>query len=170
MQRYDASRRQIAHTLSSAYANGLLSKDTLAWRLDQLLDARLVDPLGLVGDLHFRSRPRRWAGVVDVVARVLRRVTGPAAGDSDDVPVLLALDWSGGETEMIIGRDRGCDVVLSGAEVSRRHARLFFRDGSWVLQDLESTNGTTVNGVRVGRCELRPGDRLILGDEQLTLD
>jgi pSer/pThr/pTyr-binding forkhead associated (FHA) protein len=108
--------------------------------------------------------------VADLVARVLRRVTGSTMGDWDDVPVLLALDWSGGQNDITIGRDRGCDVILSGAEVSRRHARLFFRDGSWVLQDLQSTNGTTVNGVRVGRCELRPGDTLILGGEHLTLD
>ena len=170
VQRCGASRKQIEHTLSAAYANGLLSKDTLAWRLDQLLDARLVDPLPLVGDLHFRSPPRRLVSVADVVARVLRRVTGSTMGDRDDVPVLLALDWSGGQSDITIGRDRGCDVILSGAEVSRRHARLFFRDGSWVLQDLQSTNGTTVNGVRVGRCELRPGDHLILGGEHLTLD
>ncbi len=170
MQRYGASRKQIAHTLSAAYASGLLSKDTLAWRLDQLWDAQLVDPLALVGDLHFRSAPRRLVSVVNAVARVLRRLTGSITGACDDVPVLLALDWSGGQTEMTIGRDLTCDVVLSGAEVSRRHARLCFRDGTWMLQDLQSTNGTTVNGVLVGRCELRPGDHLMLGGEQLTLD
>jgi pilus assembly protein CpaF len=54
--------------------------------------------------------------------------------------------------------------------VSRRHARLLFRDGSWVLQDLQSTNGTTVNGVPVGRCQLRPGDRLIFGTACLRVD
>ncbi|MGH2867730.1 MAG: FHA domain-containing protein [Solirubrobacteraceae bacterium] len=170
MQRGAASRKQIEHTLSAAYANGLLSKDTLAWRLDQLLDNRLVDPLRLVGDLHFRSSPRRRVGVIDAVATALRRMMAARMVGADDVPVLLALDWSGGQTEVTIGRDPGCDVVLSDAEVSRRHARLLFRDGTWVLQDLQSTNGTTVNGVRVGRCELRPGDHLIFGNEQLTLD
>ncbi|MGI9184821.1 MAG: FHA domain-containing protein [Solirubrobacteraceae bacterium] len=170
MQRYGASRKQIAHTLSAAYANGLLSKDTLAWRLDQLLEAQLVDPVGLVGDLHFRSPPRRLASAFDVVATAFARVRRSRTGDPDGVPVLLALDWSGGQTEITIGRHPACDVVLSGAEVSRRHARLFFRDGSWVVQDLQSTNGTSVNGVRVGRCALCPGDHLVLGDEQLTLD
>ncbi len=170
MQRYGASRKQIAHTLSAAYANGLLSKDTLAWRLDQLLDAQLVDPVGLIGDLHFRRSPRRLVSVCDRVATALRRVKRWRTGDPAGVSVLLALDWSGGETEITIGRDPACEVVLSGAEVSRRHARLLFRDGSWVLQDLQSTNGTTVNGVRVGRCELRPGDHLVLGGQQLTLD
>ena len=45
-----------------------------------------------------------------------------------------------------------------------------FRDGSWILQDLESTNGTLLNGVRVGRCRLRPGDRIRLGTEELRID
>jgi len=69
-----------------------------------------------------------------------------------------------------LGRHPSCDVVLSSMSVSRRHARLVFRDGRWVLQDLGSTNGTEVNGIDVGRCELRPGDEVILGDERLRID
>jgi pSer/pThr/pTyr-binding forkhead associated (FHA) protein len=61
-------------------------------------------------------------------------------------------------------------VVLVELSVSRLHARLVFRDGSWILQDLESTNGTIVNGVLVGRCALRPGDRLLLGKARLRID
>jgi pSer/pThr/pTyr-binding forkhead associated (FHA) protein len=87
-----------------------------------------------------------------------------------DRSTLLALDWGAGRGELILGRHRACDVVFSDRTVSRHHARLVYRDGSWVLQDLESTNGTTVNGVRVGRCALRPGDRLALGDQQLRID
>ncbi|MGO9750395.1 MAG: FHA domain-containing protein [Solirubrobacteraceae bacterium] len=71
---------------------------------------------------------------------------------------------------MLLGRHRGCDVVLSDLSVSRRHARLIFRDEKWVLQDLASTNGTVVNGRRVGRCELRPGDRVLIGEERLRID
>jgi pSer/pThr/pTyr-binding forkhead associated (FHA) protein len=83
---------------------------------------------------------------------------------------LLGLDWAGAQQELVVGRDCGCDVVLSDESVSRHHARLRFRDGSWVLQDLDSTNGTLVNGVRVGRCSLRPGDRLTLGTLSLQID
>ncbi len=84
---------------------------------------------------------------------------------------MLALDWAGGQSELLVGRHHECDVVLLGSTgVSRRHARLIFRDGNWVLQDLKSTNGTTVNGVRVGRCEVRPGDLLELGDARLQID
>jgi hypothetical protein len=161
-----ASRKQIAHTLNAAYADGLLSEDTFSHRLDQLLEARLVDPFRLIGDLNLRTAGDGWrATLVNAAVASVRRLRspGPAA-------VLLALDWDGSQSELLLGRHQSCDVVLSDPQVSRRHARLFFRDGSWLLQDLQSTNGTIVNGVRVGRCEVRPGDRLVLGNEQLKID
>jgi hypothetical protein len=164
--RAGASRQQIAHTLNAAYADGLLSEDTFSHRLDQLLDARIVDPFRLIGDLNLRSSGEGWrATLVSAVAASVRRLRTPGSE-----AVLLALDWDGSQSELLLGRHESCDVVLSDPRVSRRHARLVFRDGSWVLQDLQSTNGTTVNGVRVGRCEVRPGDQLVLGHEQLKID
>jgi pilus assembly protein CpaF len=61
-------------------------------------------------------------------------------------------------------------VVLGDATVSRRHARLVFRDGGWIIQDLASTNGTRLNGQAVGRACLRPGDQLLLGHQLLRVD
>jgi hypothetical protein len=163
-----ASRWQIARALKAAYADGLLSEETFAWRIDQLFHARVIDPARLIGDLSVRS-PAGWrARLADAVAAAKARL-GPSE-PLRDRPALLALDWSGRRGELLVGRHHACDVVLSDPSVSRRHARLVFRDGSWVLQDLESTNGTTVNGVRVGRCALRPGDLLALGDEELLID
>jgi len=81
-----------------------------------------------------------------------------------------ALDWGGGEGDLVVGRGPGCAVALSDDSVSRRHARLVFRDGAWIIQDLGSTNGTIVNGERVGRCRLELGDRVRLGDQLLEID
>jgi hypothetical protein len=171
MLRPGASREHLACRLNAAYADGLLSENTLSHRLDQLFGDRLVDPLRLVGDLKRRAPRQRWhTTVAHAVAAAIRRVSAAVTGNVEHRSVLLALDWTGGQDELTIGRHETCDVVLSGRGVSRQHARVFFRDGSWMLQDLESTNGTTVNGVRVGRYELRPGDRLLLGDEHLTID
>jgi pSer/pThr/pTyr-binding forkhead associated (FHA) protein len=83
---------------------------------------------------------------------------------------LLALDWNGGRDELLVGRHDHCDVVVGHPSVSRKHARLSFRDGRWVLRDLDSTNGTRVNGKRVVRCRLEPGDRLSLGSADLLVD
>jgi hypothetical protein len=165
-----ASRQQLARTLNTAYADGLLSERTLSHRLDLLFGSRLIDPARLVGDLTRRGRVRHWdarivraivARVHDVVHRTEIR---PARS------ILLALDWNGGQDELFVGRHPSCDVRLSDPGVSRRHARLTFRDGGWMVQDLESTNGTTVNGTRVGRCQLRPGDDLVLGTEHVRID
>lgn len=148
--------------LRTAYADGLLSADTFTSRIDATLRAPVVDPAPLIGDLSTRG-PVSWR------ARLVG-LWGRARPRAHDRIVLLALDWLGGQRELLVGRHHSCDVVLSDPTVSRRHARLVFRDGNWVLQDLESTNGTTVNGVLIGRCVLRPGDRLSLGDEQLVID
>jgi pilus assembly protein CpaF len=107
---------------------------------------------------------------VGAARTALRTVTSTRSEATARPPVLLALDWTGGQSELLVGRHHGCDVVLPSLAVSRRHARLVFRDGNWVLQDLDSTNGTTVNGVRVGRCEVRPGDLVELGDARLQID
>ena len=80
------------------------------------------------------------------------------------------LEVSGPHLGMLIGRHGSCDVVIEADTVSRRHARLTFRDGGWTVQDLESTNGTRLNGNPVGRCRLRAGDELVLADQLLRID
>jgi hypothetical protein len=164
------SRQRLARTLNSAYAEGLLSEDTLAHRLDILFASTVVDPVRLVGDLtqrmpRRRARPRGALTPVKSLSRLRRRSDrAPEAG------ILLALDWTGAQTELLIGRDHCCDVVIEADTVSARHARLIFRDGGWTVQDLESTNGTWLNGNPVGRCRLRAGDQLLLADQPLRVD
>ena len=170
MLRDGASRRRIARVLNTAYADGLLSEETFARRLDQTLSERLIDPPRLIGDLSLRSAPRRWRAKLSeaaaATAGTLRLARSERAADA----VLLALDWGGPGGELVIGRSRECDVAFVSDAVSRRHARLLFRDGHWVIHDLGSTNGTMVNGVRIGRCRLRPGDRVTFGDTSVVVD
>lgn len=66
--------------------------------------------------------------------------------------------------EAFVGRDETCRVVVSGALVSRRHARILLEEGELSVEDLGSANGTFVNGAEVqGRVPIRPGDRLFIG-------
>jgi len=64
---------------------------------------------------------------------------------------------------VLLGRRDSCDIALPDESVSRRHARLEPRDGGWVLTDLNSSNGTFVNGVRIRSTALAPGDSVKLG-------
>ena len=69
-----------------------------------------------------------------------------------------------------IGRAPGCDIVLDDRNVSRRHAEIRRRGPVVVLIDLDSTNGTIVNGRRVREHPLADGDRITLGNSRLTFE
>jgi len=77
------------------------------------------------------------------------------AGATRSVPV---------DKELItIGRLPDCDVVLDDKGASRRHAQIRSQDGTATLTDLGSTNGTQLNGERVGSRALTDGDRITIG-------
>ncbi len=164
-----SARERLAQRLSAAYADGLISHKTLLFRLDEVFHGTLVDPDLLVGDLHLREGHR---GLHDRVSQLKTTVVSRLGALFEPEPpeTLLALDWSGAARELSIGRSRGCDVVLTDISVSRRHALLIPRDGAWVLHDLSSTNGSYLNGHRVSRCQLHPGDRVALGGALLRVD
>jgi hypothetical protein len=70
-----------------------------------------------------------------------------------------------------IGRDVANDIVIDNPEVSRRHASIYQEAGRYVIEDLGSTNGTFVNGVRVtGPQPLHDGDIVGLGQVVLAFE
>lgn len=91
---------------------------------------------------------------------------------------LVVIDDSGEESEtisitkdpVVIGRMSTNDVVLSDPNVSRRHAELRRASGRWLLVDLGSTNGTTVNGKLAREHELSHGDRLMFGSTKIRFE
>lgn len=68
-----------------------------------------------------------------------------------------------GDRSFIVGRGQEADVRLSDSSVSRRHARISVVGGTIVVEDLGSTNGTTVNGRKVTREAIRIGDTINVG-------
>ncbi|HEY5729951.1 MAG TPA: FHA domain-containing protein [Anaerolineales bacterium] len=71
--------------------------------------------------------------------------------------------------QLNIGRDSTNEITINDAEISRRHARLTYQGGKYVLEDLGSTNGTFVNGQRLaGPRVLKAGEVVSFG-EQIVL-
>ncbi len=71
--------------------------------------------------------------------------------------------------ECSVGTARGNTLVLSDPYVSKRHCALYEADGALLVQDLSSRNGTWVNDVRVDRCAVGAGARIVVGRTALQL-
>ncbi len=70
-----------------------------------------------------------------------------------------------------LGRSGKCEIVLDDPNVSREHAELRPRGGSWVLTDLGSTNGSSVNGRRIDApTVVKPGDEIELGTSVMKFE
>lgn len=69
---------------------------------------------------------------------------------------------------MTIGRSRDNDVVIENLSVSRNHARVRLQEGKYVLHDLNSANGTYVNGVKVTKTEVVDADVVAIGKHKLV--
>lgn len=72
---------------------------------------------------------------------------------------------------LLLGRDRPAEVIVDDPFASARHARIAARGPYNFLEDLGSTNGTFLNGSRVGTSErLAPGDRITIGDTEFRYE
>jgi pSer/pThr/pTyr-binding forkhead associated (FHA) protein len=75
-----------------------------------------------------------------------------------------------GSGSLLIGRLPECDVLLTDTMVSRMHARISVQGDSVVVEDLHSTNGVYVNGMRVAHSTaLCEGDRILIGTTEFSL-
>ena len=75
--------------------------------------------------------------------------------------------------EIMLGRDDDNDLKLDHREVSRHHLRIRFDEGRFLISDLESSNGTSLDGMRLTPqipIELRPGQMISVGDFTLVLE
>ncbi len=94
--------------------------------------------------------------------------TSMAASSGRGRPFLLEFPRGGGD-QFSIGRDASCDLTITDMTVSRVHARLERTPHGWLLSDLESTNGTRVNGWRVrDKVPVRAGDLVSFGSLEVV--
>ena len=88
---------------------------------------------------------------------VLMVLSGPSTGQT------IYLET---KDRWILGRGTACDVVLQENSVSRQHCELTFEpNGMWSAKDLDSSNGTWINGQKISRQALQSGDKVQLGSQ-----
>jgi FHA domain/Domain of unknown function (DUF1707) len=188
----DAEREQVVAKLRDEYVAGRLSHETFMHRVNLVLETRQqADLPPFVADL---PAGRRSGGLVGWLRGTWSRVTGTAppapAADPNSGPgavpparhplraVTTRTSVSPAEREpfalqfpriagdrFTIGRDASCDLAIADMSVSRQHAQLERSPDGWLLSDLESTNGTRVNGWRVrGQVPVKVGDLVSFGN------
>jgi FHA domain/DUF1707 SHOCT-like domain len=182
----DEERERAVGELGAGFAAGRLSHETFVHRMNAAFAARSRGQLDrLLADLPPKAPGRlaRMLGsvrnsgreigsaareVIESVASAARRqrtwaLRIEAPGSAAPVPLHFP---PGSARPFTIGRDRGCDLFVPDPTVSRLHARLepvSAKDG-WLLADLGSKNGTTLNGWRVREpVQVRAGDRVRFG-------
>jgi ABC-type multidrug transport system ATPase subunit/ABC-type multidrug transport system permease subunit len=95
-------------------------------------------------------------------ARLLRRQLALGSRPYTQVDVL--------ETAFVVGRDKRCDIVLDDPQVSNHHLRVARQQNEIFVEDLDSANGTYLNGQRIrGRVRVRAGDFVGVGSTTFTV-
>jgi adenylate cyclase len=83
-------------------------------------------------------------------------------GGGDPVPLL--------KETLLVGRRESCDIVLRFPNVSSHHCQLECHGGYWYVRDLNSKNGTRVNGARISEKRIDPGDELRVAKHRYKIE
>jgi FHA domain-containing protein len=104
-----------------------------------------------------------------------KAAAAPAAEDAkpEVEREVAVLSWEGqtlrvDKRRVLLGRSRECDIQVDDANVSRRHAEMRQEGSTYWIVDLDSTNGVEVNGERVKRAKLSPGDTFTVGSTEIA--
>lgn len=155
----DDTRERAVAELRDGLIDGRLGTETFVSRVDAAYRAKTHDVLAaLTRDLPKRRRHLR--ALLGLLAPV--DATGPDSATPFHPP-----DVPSGY-RLTIGRGNDCDYAVGNRTVSHHHAELERTDDGWMIRDLESRNGTRVNGWRVTEQRLRAGDELALGTARLV--
>lgn len=147
-----------------------------------------IEDIGLQPRIHSDIRYRIWdefhrAGVP--FAYPVRRIEMPPDGAAAAAPapgapprarLFVAMgDEAGQQLELgarrvVIGRGRGCDLCLVDGQASKEHIAIAWEEEGFVMTDLETSNGTRVNGAKSTRAVLHDLDRIFIGETVLVFE
>jgi len=163
MRASDERRERTVALLRERALDGCLTLDTFAHRVDLAYRSRTEEELeSLVSDL---PGPGGWRARA---ARLFAAVGRLPVGGPPAVEIEVVLPPS--TDAVTVGRSSECDVVVGEETVSRVHAELrHARGGEWTVRDLDSLNGTWLNGARVREARVCRGDVLRLGGLRMEL-
>lgn len=154
--------------------------------LPEEFDAAPETPPAAVAPVAAAAPPASAAPVVDpfsdedpLAADVPAPAPAAAAPAEPPAPAAPATRWvlvwpAGevpiGDAALVIGRSKDCDVSLADGNVSRRHAELSRSGEGFAIRDLDSTNGTLLNGRRIQREPVAEGDEITVGTSTLRIE
>jgi pSer/pThr/pTyr-binding forkhead associated (FHA) protein len=72
--------------------------------------------------------------------------------------------------ELVIGRNPGSDIVIDNLGVSDQHARIVEQSGQYKIEDLDSTNGTFLNGKKIANAVLEQNSEILIGKHSLIIE
>ena len=110
--------------------------------------------------LQVAPRQRKVEAEAEAATGRLFVALGPESGGD------LAL----GAARILVGRSRTCDLVLSDTQASKEHIAIELQAEGFVVTDLETSNGTKLNGQKVTRAVLQNLDRIQIGDTVLVFE
>ena len=167
------------HARREGYA--LLTPPTVRMETD---DDLAMGEFGIATRMVQGERPKTDGAApipqVEPGATMVYRPTSPLPADGPAPDVALAqeivtLTVRGKRREItsrrvVIGRAKDCDIQITDPNASRRHAELRQEGAAFWLIDLDSTNGTNVNGHRTARSKLDTGDVITIGSTDLLFE
>ena len=134
--------------------NSNLSNDTII--KSKFADAQADEDKFSMSTLHCSRK--KLSRAVSVSQRAYLEISG-----LKENPIGYELDQS----EIQIGRRSDCEIKLPLHGVSRIHARIYFQDDEYYLEDLGSTNGTYINTIKIVKCVLRNNDQIEIGEAKI---
>ena len=119
---------------------------------------------------HTQSKESKIQPNADYAGTMVFNMPKSAAPEESGERQLLYQAGFEETSEITVGRDESCDVVLDGLQISSKHARFRLRGESISVEDLNSTNGVYLNGEQVSKSTVTPEDTVQIGSFEFEID